>query len=108
MNSNSITTIEISPLIHLNERVCNNTSTTKDDLLKDTIKQIKHACVTVGFFATVNHGIPHDSIAKAWDTSTQFFDCDTSIKESVPMTSTYPYGYENFESLGIESRVLHP
>ena len=108
MNSNSIPTIDISPLIHLNERGCNNTSTIEDDddnQLKDTIKQIKLACETVGFFAIVNHGVSNDNIANAWDTSTQFFDCDTTIKESVPMTPTYPYGYENFESLGIERSV---
>jgi len=102
---NSIPTIDISPLIHLNERTCNNTSTIDDDQLKDTIRQIKHACTTVGFFAIINHNISNDSIVFAWDTSTQFFDCDTSIKESVPMTATYPYGYENFESLGIERSV---
>lgn len=107
LQMNSIPTIDISPLIHLNERSCNNTSTINDDddRLKNTIKQIKHACTTVGFFAIINHGVSNGSIANAWDTSTQFFDCDTSIKESVPMTPTYPYGYENFESLGIERSV---
>ena len=102
---NSIPTIDISPLIHLNERSCNNNTSIEDDLLKDTIKQIKHASTTVGFFAIINHNISNDSIANAWDISTQFFDCDTSIKESVPMTATYPYGYENFESLGIERSI---
>ena len=94
----SIPTIDISPLVRLGES-CND-STTEE--LQCVIDQIKGACQTFGFFAITNHGVYSGIIATAWDASKDFFDCDTATKGSVRMTPTYPYGYENIESLGIE------
>ena len=105
----TIPTIDISPLVRLDdeirsglERHNNVVMQQNDEELKVVINQIKHACETYGFFAVTNHGVNSDVIANAWNVSKDFFDSDASIKASVPMTPSYPYGYENFESLGIE------
>mmetsp|Transcript_29277 Transcript_29277/g.61748 ORF Transcript_29277/g.61748 Transcript_29277/m.61748 type:complete len:181 (+) Transcript_29277:107-649(+) len=95
---NSIPIIDISPLVHLDER----SNDSENERLKSVVSQISSACETFGFFAVTNHGVDPQIIANAWDTSKDFFDLDPSIKGSVPMTSEYPYGYENHESLGIE------
>ena len=56
----------------------------------------KNACQQFGFFATINHGVDSAIINDAWNVSTEFFDVEPGIKQSVPMTEDYPYGYENY------------
>lgn len=92
--------IDISPLASLDCNSVDSKVTTAE--LDNVIKAIRDACTTVGFFAITNHGVDTATINNAWKSSQEFFDSDTSIKQSVPMTETYPYGYENIEMLGIE------
>lgn len=94
--------IDISPLVSLDCNDSNSDSKVVTAELDNVIKSIRDACTTVGFFAITNHGVDTATINNAWKASEEFFDSDTSIKQSVPMTETYPYGYENVEMLGIE------
>ena len=70
--------------------------------LDNVIQSIAVACQTVGFFAITNHGVDAATIDDVWKASIEFFDLEAAIKKSVPMSRDYPYGYENYESLGIE------
>ena len=95
--------IDISPLVNLDD--CSSANSRISDVtteLDRVIKSIANACQTVGFFAITNHGVDAAIIDAAWKASDDFFDLDSAIKQSVPMTGEYPYGYENYESLGIE------
>ena len=71
--------------------------------LDDVVKSIANACETYGFFAIINHGVDTAIINDAWNASQDFFDMESSVKQSVKMTDDYPYGYENYESLGISN-----
>src|SRR5210317_2306257 len=95
--------IDISPLVSLDCNDCKRGSKVATPELDNVIKAIRDACTTVGFFAITNHGVDTATINNAWKSSQEFFDSDAiSIKQSVPMTEDYPYGYENIEMLGIE------
>ncbi|ACI64563.1 predicted protein, partial [Thalassiosira pseudonana CCMP1335] len=67
---------------------------------------ISQACTNFGFFAITNHGVDPSIIEAAWESSRDFFDCDPSVKSSVPVRDDYPYGYEHRESLGTELSLL--
>mmetsp|Transcript_13687 Transcript_13687/g.22426 ORF Transcript_13687/g.22426 Transcript_13687/m.22426 type:complete len:354 (+) Transcript_13687:77-1138(+) len=91
--------IDIAPLVNL----CgggSNTSQASSAELETVIKSISDACENYGFFATINHGVDTAIINDAWNVSKEFFDMESSVKQSVKMTDDYPYGYENYESLG--------
>eukprot|EP00578_Thalassiosira_sp_NH16_P015568 CAMPEP_0181126974 /NCGR_PEP_ID=MMETSP1071-20121207/27935_1 /TAXON_ID=35127 /ORGANISM="Thalassiosira sp., Strain NH16" /LENGTH=378 /DNA_ID=CAMNT_0023212651 /DNA_START=172 /DNA_END=1305 /DNA_ORIENTATION=+ len=99
----SIPVIDISPLVRLGKNGNAGVSSSQhlqDEQLNSVIDQISHACESFGFFAVTNHGVDPDIITSAWDASKNYFDLEPAIKESVPMTSSYPYGYESHESLG--------
>lgn len=96
-----IPVIDIAPLVKLNSGNSNSIEATSAEL-DSVVKSIADACQNFGFFAAINHGVDTASINDAWNASEEFFDMEPAIKQSVPMTDDYPYGYENYESLGIE------
>ena len=93
-----IPVIDIAPLVNLTNY---NTNATSADLER-VIESIADACQKYGFFAAINHGINTTTIDDAWNESIDFFDNDPAVKQSVSMATDYPYGYENYESLGVE------
>ena len=101
-NNNSIPIIDISPLVQLGADSGDGdpSISSSSPRLRDVVEQISRACKNFGFFAVTNHGVNPTIITSAWDASTNFFDLDPAIKQSVPMSSDYPYGYESNESLG--------
>lgn len=109
MSSNSVPIIDISPLVRLDHQIVDNNESfdrrhhlLQDEQLRDVAQQISHAVETVGFFAVTHHGVDPGIVHDAWVESKNFFDLDPNVKSSVPMTNDYPYGYENYESLGIK------
>lgn len=101
-DNNSIPIIDISPLVQLGADSGDGdpSISSSSPRLRDVVEQISRACKNFGFFAVTNHGVNPTIITSAWDASTNFFDLDPAIKQSVPMSSDYPYGYESHESLG--------
>mmetsp|Transcript_11303 Transcript_11303/g.24175 ORF Transcript_11303/g.24175 Transcript_11303/m.24175 type:complete len:410 (-) Transcript_11303:65-1294(-) len=99
MTSTSIPVIDILPLVNL----AADPTPTKSipDEAQNVALQIAEACQTVGFFAITNHGVDHFVVNDALSAARDFFSLDSTIKSAVSMTETYPYGYENYESLGI-------
>ena len=95
----SIPIIDISPL-HILETTPESAS--EDPSVVAVIQQISSACQSYGFFAITNHGVSPSLISTACNESMAFFDLDKSLKEEVSMSDDYPYGYENYESLGTE------
>jgi len=59
-------------------------------------KEIGYACENIGFFAIINHKVPKEVVAKAWEASKKFFDLSVEDKNEVAMTKKYPYGYCGF------------
>lgn len=101
-----IPVIDIAPLVSLCGGDTNSSSKhTSDHELENVIKSIADACQTYGFFAIINHGVETSAIKDAWDASIEFFDMESSVKQSVKMADDYPYGYENYESLGRSTSV---
>lgn len=90
--------IDVSPLHTLTE----SQPDASDPFIAETTNQIANACKTYGFFAITNHGVDSEIIRSAWIESSNFFDLNKSVKEEVCMAEDYPYGYENYESLGTE------
>ena len=58
--------------------------------LDDVVNSIANACETYGFFAIINHGVDAEIINEAWNASQEFFDMESSVKQSVKMASDYP------------------
>lgn len=58
-------------------------------------RKIGRACVDIGFFVVVNHGIPLEVIQRTWDKTLEFFDLPLEEKKAfIPEDeATYPYGY---------------
>ena len=96
-----IPVIDIAPLVNLCGDDTNSSKVTSEDHeLENVVKSIADACQTYGFFAIINHGVDTAAIDDAWNASIEFFDMESSVKQSVKMADDYPYGYENYESLG--------
>ncbi len=95
-----IPVIDIAPLVNLCGGDTTSRKVTSDRELENVVKSIADACQTYGFFAIINHGVETAAINDAWDASIEFFDMTSLVKQSVKMTDDYPYGYENYESLG--------
>jgi len=104
-SSASLPIIDITPLVRLDELIADGSfglHHLQNEQLKAVAEQISHAVETVGFFAVTHHGVDLSIVKDALDESKNFFDLEPKIKGSVSMTNTYPYGYENYESLGIK------
>ncbi len=105
---NSFPVIDISPLVKPGKSRDSHPHNSieqppdEDASIESVINQISRACETFGFFAVTNHGVDDDAIDSAWGESTEFFDSNRGVKNSVSMTEDYPYGYENCESLGTD------
>lgn len=100
---NTIPTIDISPLLNLD--ASESQLKTDPSRVQTVVDEISQACTNFGFFAITNHGVDPSIIEAAWESSRDFFDCDPSVKSSVPVRDDYPYGYEHRESLGTERTV---
>lgn len=56
--------------------------------------QIRQACLQVGFFYIVNHGVPQPVIAQAFDATERFFDLPLAQKQAVSNTKSQAFrGY---------------
>ncbi len=56
--------------------------------------QVDRACISTGFLAVANHGVPDDVIAGVRDATRGFFDQPDAIKQAVKAPFPgYPYGY---------------
>jgi len=59
--------------------------------------EIARACVEIGFFVIVNHGIKDSVIENAWRTTREFFDLSEDEKLLlVKPQAEYPFGYSRF------------
>ncbi|KAJ8576488.1 hypothetical protein ON010_g2724 [Phytophthora cinnamomi] len=72
-----------------------DSSATRDQV----VAQVADACRDVGFLVITNHGIPSETIGAAFEAARDYFDQPSEVKERVPMTPEYPYGYESAEIL---------
>jgi len=61
-------------------------------------KQIGKACVDVGFFVIIGHGVDDIIIQKAWNATRDFFDLPEDEKKEYITKSEaeYPFGYSQF------------
>lgn len=103
--SSSIPVIDISPLLL---RPTNQPAATNEAsyAAADVIRQIGHACETIGFFAITNHGVDSSIIDDAWGAATRFFDLSEEEKGAVgDEGADYPYGYERGEDLAAGKRA---
>lgn len=101
----SVPIIDISPLVRLDKLIHNDSFDQhhlQDEELRGVAEQFAHAVETFGFFAITHHDVDPLIVKDAWDESKNFFDLEPEIKCSIPMTNNYPYGYENYESLGVK------
>jgi isopenicillin N synthase-like dioxygenase len=60
---------------------------------KEVVAEIANACERCGFFMIRHHGVPQDVIDAFWSKARAFFDEPISVKEAIPMSPDYPYGY---------------
>ncbi|KAL3768494.1 hypothetical protein ACHAWO_008623 [Cyclotella atomus] len=97
----NIPIIDISPLHSLTIADDHSSSPSSPAALQKCIADLKSACQSHGFFAIQNHGIPSSLITAVRHASRDFFDSSPDIKREVTMSEDYPYGYENYESLGV-------
>ena len=57
-------------------------------------EQVDRICMSSGFLAIVDHGVPEAVIAAAWEKATAFFDLPAEIKQQARAPYPgYPYGY---------------
>ena len=98
----SIPIIDISPLRCSTKNTRHPSPSQTTTLITPVVNQIASACQSHGFFAVINHGVPASLIAKMSRASSSFFDLTTPVKRQVCMSEDYPYGYENYESLGVK------
>lgn len=59
-------------------------------------KQIVKACEDFGFFRVINHGVPHDIIAKMEEESLSFFAKPEAQKQEVGPANPCGYGNKTF------------
>ena len=64
----------------------------------DVAKKIGKACVDVGFFVIVGHGVDDMIIQQAWNATRDFFDLSEEEKKEYITKSEaeYPFGYSQF------------
>ena len=74
MNKNLIPTINISPIIK------NDFGSKKS---KKVIKEIKKACINIGFFQVIGHGINKKSIRNICNVGNKFFSSSNKIKKKL-------------------------
>jgi isopenicillin N synthase-like dioxygenase len=87
------------PIIDLSALTINKATATEAEKAV-TVEQIKTACVEIGFFVIVNHGLDQSVVDRMWNITRSFFDLSESEKlESAFMNKDYPYGYEKGEVL---------
>jgi len=73
-----------------------NASPAEKKSLGRTVDEI---CRQTGFLAITGHGIPDDTIARAWNSARAFFDLPVEKKLAVKMRyEGYPYGYSPLQS----------
>src|SRR3984885_13094615 len=73
-----------------------NAPPTEKKSLGHTVDEI---CRQTGFLAITGHGIPDETITRAWNSARSFFDLPVEKKLSVKMRyEGYPYGYSPLRS----------
>jgi isopenicillin N synthase-like dioxygenase len=61
--------------------------------------QVDEICRQTGFLAITGHGIPDETITRAWNSARAFFDLPVEKKLAVKMRHEgYPYGYSPLQS----------
>src|ERR1700757_4058226 len=62
-------------------------------------RQVDEICRQTGFLAITGHGIPDETITRAWNSARAFFDLPIEKKLAVKMRyEGYPYGYSPLQS----------
>jgi isopenicillin N synthase-like dioxygenase len=77
-----------------------------DPTARDRVaREIHIACRTIGFFYIVNHGVPGEMIARAFDAASEFFDLPLSSKNAIHMrNSPGQSGYEPIAAQVLDSQ----
>jgi isopenicillin N synthase-like dioxygenase len=70
------------------------------DRSKDIVKQIRHACITSGFFQITGHGIDRDLQDQVFNCAQKFFDLP--IDEKQKLRSSQGRGFELIGSQTLE------
>ncbi|HEY2108625.1 MAG TPA: 2-oxoglutarate and iron-dependent oxygenase domain-containing protein, partial [Candidatus Acidoferrales bacterium] len=69
------------------------------DEKKSLGRQVDEICRQTGFLAITGHGIPDETITRAWNSARAFFDLPVEKKLAVKMRyEGYPYGYSPLQS----------
>jgi isopenicillin N synthase-like dioxygenase len=67
---------------------------------------VADACVNVGFFSIINHGIPETELAQAFAVSRDFFDLELAEKRRyTPVGEVAPRGYAAMETKGLAATL---
>jgi len=73
--------------------------TASPDEKKSLGRTVDEICRQTGFLAITGHGIPDETIARAWNSARAFFDLPVEKKLAVKMRyEGYPYGYSPLQS----------
>jgi isopenicillin N synthase-like dioxygenase len=74
-------------------------ATASPDKKKSLGRTVDEICRQTGFLAITGHGIPDDTITRAWNSARAFFDLPVEKKLAVKMRyEGYPYGYSPLQS----------
>lgn len=96
----SIPIIDISPIFGNDQNKINELVNLVDKTMQE-----------VGFFMIKNHQFKTNVLDKTWKLTRKYFDQSFEIKNKIPMTPDYPYGYESKEILSLsfnQDKVTHP
>ncbi|MFZ0038747.1 MAG: 2-oxoglutarate and iron-dependent oxygenase domain-containing protein [Candidatus Acidiferrales bacterium] len=87
------------PVIDISEFTASNSGTSLSEAKRAVARRVDEVCRETGFLAVSGHGVPDETIAKAWEAARAFFDLSTEKKLSVKMLyDGYPYGYSPLQA----------
>ncbi len=87
------------PVVDISEFTNQAASTVSLDAKRAIARRVDEVCRETGFLAVSGHGVPAETIAKAWAAARAFFDLPVEKKLSVKMLyDGYPYGYSPLQA----------
>ena len=76
------------------------------DVCRRVSSEIDAACVSVGFFSLIGHGVPDHIIDTAHRTAAAFFALPLETRETAAKPSPdYPYGYTPFSAEALNRSI---
>lgn len=78
------------PIVDLQPFLSSSSTADEKAGVVDAVRDAAERC---GFLVIRGHGASEEVIDDAWSTARNFFDQPLEVKEEVPMTGDYPYGY---------------